>query len=54
MRYINKFGWWLVRASNTQDLIVARCESYKKKDLEKIKNDLRFNLKKCNFKTPAF
>ena len=54
VRYINKFGWWLVRASTTQDLIVARCESYKKKDLEKIKNDLRFNLKKCNFKTPAF
>ena len=26
----DKFGWWLVRASNTEDVIVARCESFKK------------------------
>ena len=43
----NKLGWWLVRASNTQDNIVARCESFKKENLKIIKNDLKKNLKKC-------
>ena len=50
----NKLGWWLVRASNTQDIIVARCESFKKENLKIIKNDLKKNLKKCGFNVPKF
>lgn len=33
-------GWWLIRASNTQPAIVARCESKSQEDLEKIKSNL--------------
>ena len=54
VRYSTKEGWWLVRASNTQDIIVARCESYSKKNLKKIKSDLKNNLKKCSFDVPNF
>ena len=50
----NKLGWWLVRASNTQDIIVARCESFKKENLNIIKKDLKKNLKKCGFNLPKF
>ena len=54
VRYSTKDGWWLVRASNTQDIIVARCESFLQKNLEKIKIDLKNTLKKCSFKVPKF
>ncbi len=33
-------GWWVLRASNTQPAIVARCESNSKKGLEHIVNKL--------------
>jgi len=33
-------GWWLLRASNTQDLLVARCESTTPAGLEKLKRSL--------------
>ena len=52
--YSTKKGWWLVRASNTQNIIVARCEAYKKENLNKIKSNLRKNLKKCSFVVPKF
>ena len=29
-------GWWLVRASNTQDLLIVRCEAYKEEDLDQV------------------
>ena len=54
VRYLTKEGWWLVRASNTQNIIVARCEAYIKKNLNKIKLNLKKSLKKCGFKTPKF
>ena len=54
VRYSTKDGWWLVRASNTQNIIVARCEAYTKKNLNKVKLNLRKNLKKCSFKAPKF
>jgi phosphomannomutase len=34
-------GWWLLRASNTQPVLVARCESANEVGLERLKNDLR-------------
>ena len=33
-------GWWLIRASNTQPAIVARCESNSEENLEKLKSNL--------------
>jgi phosphomannomutase len=33
-------GWWLLRASNTQDLLVARCESTTAAGLERLKRSL--------------
>jgi phosphomannomutase len=33
-------GWWLLRASNTQDLLVARCESATTTGLERLKRTL--------------
>mgnify|MGYP000568751971 CR=1 FL=1 len=29
-------GWWLLRASNTQDVLVVRCEGRSKKDLQEV------------------
>lgn len=33
-------GWWLLRASNTQDLLVARCESTTAAGLDRLKRSL--------------
>ena len=33
-------GWWLLRASNTQDVLVARCESSDAAGLSRLKQDL--------------
>jgi phosphomannomutase len=33
-------GWWLLRASNTQDLLVARCESTTPAGLDRLKKSL--------------
>lgn len=33
-------GWWLLRASNTQDVLVARAEATSEKGLEKLKGEL--------------
>jgi phosphomannomutase len=34
-------GWWLLRASNTQPMLVARCEAGDEAGLERVKQDLR-------------
>ena len=54
VRYVTKDGWWLARASNTENIIVARCESFSQNKLSKIKKSLRENLQKCNFKVSKF
>ena len=54
VRYSNNYGWWLVRASNTQNIIVARCEANNQENLKKIKLNLKNSLRKCNFITPKF
>ncbi len=33
-------GWWLLRASNTQDVLVARCESHDAAGLSRLKQEL--------------
>ncbi|MBM5782477.1 MAG: phosphomannomutase/phosphoglucomutase [Pelagibacterales bacterium] len=45
-------GWWLIRASNTQPVLVARCEATSKKDLELLKQNLKSHLQFCNVKIP--
>lgn len=45
-------GWWLIRASNTQPVLVARCEANSQQNLEKMKNNLREKLSFCNIKIP--
>jgi len=37
-------GWWLLRASNTQDIIVARAEATSQEDLEILKADFQHYL----------
>lgn len=37
-------GWWLLRASNTQAVLVARCESANEGGLERLKRDLKVAL----------
>lgn len=45
-------GWWLLRASNTQPVLVARCEASSQENLEKLKADLRKNLETLGVKVP--
>jgi phosphomannomutase len=45
-------GWWLIRASNTQPVLVARCEADSLENLEKMKNNLREKLDFCKIKIP--
>lgn len=37
-------GWWLLRASNTQPMLVVRCESDTSEGLERLKDDVRQRL----------
>ncbi|MBK1696154.1 phosphoglucomutase/phosphomannomutase PgmG [Rhodovibrio salinarum] len=46
-------GWWLLRASNTQDMLVARCEAYDAEGLEQLKEQLADQLALSNLKIPA-
>lgn len=43
-------GWWLIRASNTQAAIVARCEASSEHELIKIKSKLSATLEKYGLK----
>ncbi len=40
VRVTTKDGWWLLRASNTQDVLVARCEAHDVAGLARLKADL--------------
>lgn len=45
-------GWWLLRASNTQAVLVARCESKDTKGLKRLKNQLRMQLSESGIEPP--
>lgn len=45
IRYQSAKGWWLARASNTQNCLVARAEASNKEDLEAVKAQLEHYLK---------
>jgi len=44
VRVNNADGWWLLRASNTQAVLVARCESQSPEGLERLKARLQTEL----------
>ncbi|MDX2073615.1 MAG: phosphomannomutase/phosphoglucomutase [Alphaproteobacteria bacterium] len=45
-------GWWLLRASNTQPMLVARCESRDQAGLTSLKQDLQKQLALSNVALP--
>jgi len=47
-------GWWLLRASNTQDVLVARAEAPSQEKLERLKATLVEQLKKSGLAEPSF
>jgi phosphomannomutase len=47
-------GWWLLRASNTQDVLVARAESGTADGLERLKRHIARQLQESGLATPGF
>lgn len=45
-------GWWLIRASNTQPVLVARAEAGSQKDLTALKLSLKKQLESCQVEVP--
>lgn len=45
-------GWWLIRASNTQPALVARCEADSPESLQEMKNSLIKHLEFCQVGIP--
>ena len=52
VRVTNADGWWLLRASNTQDVLVARCESGSEAGLERLKAQLVSQLQQSGIQPP--
>ena len=44
------YGWWLIRASNTQPAIVIRCEANSKKNLISLIKEIQLILLKFDLK----
>ena len=54
VRVSSKYGWWLIRASNTQEIIVARCEATSTEYLENTKAQLKEVLQRIQLPYPPF
>lgn len=54
VRVVNDEGWWLLRASNTQPVLVARCEARDEAGLARLKESLSEQLKLSGITPPAF
>ena len=54
LRVTTADGWWLLRASNTQDVLVARCEARDTAGLARLKEALRAELRKSGVEPPKF
>ncbi len=52
VRVTTQDGWWLIRASNTQAVLVARCESTTKAGLDRLKASLQAQLEPAGLKMP--
>lgn len=46
-------GWWLLRASNTQDVLVARAEAFTAEGLERLRSSIREQLSASGIEAPA-
>jgi len=53
VRVTTKDGWWLLRASNTEDALTTRCESYSPKGLIRLKKQLIEQLSLSNILIPV-
>lgn len=49
VRVNSKHGWWLLRSSNTQAVLVARCEADSKSGLEKLYEELSSYLRNAGY-----
>ena len=47
-------GWWLLRASNTQPMLVARCEANDAEAMQRLKDDLAAQLQLSGVEAPDF
>ena len=47
-------GWWLLRASNTQPMLVARCEAADAAALQRLKDELALQLRSSGVDPPNF
>lgn len=47
-------GWWLLRASNTQDVLVARAEAFNAEGLERLKAQVVAQLEQSGISAPSF
>ncbi|WP_420564280.1 phosphoglucomutase/phosphomannomutase PgmG [Thalassobaculum sp.] len=54
VRVSSQDGWWLLRASNTQDVLVARCEAQSVEALERLKDQVRIAIRGVGLDVPAF
>jgi phosphomannomutase len=52
VRVKSRDGWWLLRASNTQDVLVARCEAADQAGLARLKERLVGELKQSGVEPP--
>jgi phosphomannomutase len=53
VRVTTEDGWWLLRASNTQDVLVARCEARDEAGLARLKGALVQELSRSGVEPPA-
>jgi len=54
VRVVTQDGWWLLRASNTQSVLVARCEASDAAGLERLKSVLTDQLAQSGIAAPDF
>ena len=54
VRVLNEDGWWLLRASNTQAVLVVRCESSDEAGLGRLKATVAGQLRSSGVDAPAF
>ncbi len=52
VRALTEDGWWLLRASNTQEVLVGRCESRTEEGLARLKEGLRQQLDQSGVAMP--
>jgi phosphomannomutase len=53
VRVMTPEGWWLLRASNTEAVLTARCEATSADGLARVKEDLAAALRSAQIEPPA-